>query len=394
MWDALRIASFRKLWFGMLFSMAAVQMTIIARAWLAFDLTGSGVAIGLVALSRGLPRFFLAPLGGAAADRFDKRRTLIAVQVIRCVLALATAVLVSLGVIQIWHLMVIGVIQGTTAPFTLPTRTALILDLVGGDKLANGIALDSAARDLNRVLAPALTGVLLAWSPALAFYAVAAFYVLAALAMFRLPLSVPAAPRAESVLADVAGGFGYVWKNRRVLALIAMAFLIAMLGMPYRQILPVFQQDVLGVGPTALGLMYTAVGIGAVLSSLALAYISDSPRKHALLVGSGLAFGVSLAAFAITTNYALGLALLGVVGFSSHSFLTLNKTLMMLNTDRALLGRVMSIYMMSFSLVPLALLPMGAMVDRIGAPITIAAAGLLLALVIATTAALRPPPRT
>ena len=378
MFQSLRIPQFRILWIGMLFSMAAIQMNIIARAWLAYDISGLGLAIGLVAISRGIPQLICSPFGGVAADRVDKRKLLVASQVILVCISLATAILVHTGIVEIWHLMMLGVLQGATAPFMMPTRTAMMSDLVGERKLPNAIALDSTGRNLNRVLAPSVAGLLLALSPTIAFYLITVLYAGAALMMLNLPESKPDVEESEGVLAAAAYGFRYIWQHPVLLSLIGMAFFMVMLGMPFQQLLPVFQSDVFNVGPSRLGFMYTAVGVGAITSSLVIAYLSETRRKVLVLIGSGTGFGIGLCLFALSTNYLLALGFLAVVGFMSQAFLTMNKTLIMLNTDQKLYGRVMSVYQMGFSLMPLALLPMGAVVDDIGASITVAAAGLIL----------------
>ena len=385
MFSSLRIYRFRILWFGMLFSMAAMQMNMVARSWLAFDITGSGLAIGLVALAMGAPRFLIAPIGGVAADRFDKRMLLIATQVIRIGMSLSVALLVTTGRIEIWHLMVVGVFQGLSSSFMMPARTAFISDLVDDDELPNAIALDAMGRNLNRVAAPAVAGVLIWFTPALVFYVIAGFYALGALSMLRLPSAKPVVAATESVFRDAARGFSYLWSQRSLMVLLGLSIAIVLLGMPFRSLLPVFQKDVYDVGPSALGVMYTAVGLGAILASLAVAYLSNSERKQQILLVSGVGFGLSLSLFAVTGSYIAGLVLLAVVGFASQVFLTMNKTMMMLASDRAYYGRVMSIYMMGFSLTPVALLPMGIGVDTLGAPTTIAAAGVAIIAVIALT---------
>lgn len=378
MFQSLRIPQFRLLWIGMLFSMAAIQMNIIARAWLAYDISGLGLAIGLVAISRGIPQLICSPFGGVAADRIEKRKLLVGAQSILVVLSLITAVLVHTGAVQIWHLMVLGVVQGSTAPFMMPTRTAMMSSLVGERKLPNAIALDSTGRNLNRVLAPSLAGLLLAWNPALAFYLITVLYATAVLMMAHLPKSAPEDGESDGVLADAAYGFRYIWQQPVLVALIGMTFFMVMLGMPFQQLLPVFQSDVFDVGPSQLGFMYTAVGVGAIAASLVVAYLSESKRKVLVLIGSGVGFGVGLFLFALSGIYLLALGFLVLVGFMSQTFMTMNKTLIMLNTDKKLYGRVMSVYQMAFSMMPLALLPMGALVDAIGVSIIVGAAGLIL----------------
>lgn len=376
--SSLEVATFRVLWFGMLFSTAAIQMNIVARAWLAYDITGSGLAIGLVAIARGVPRFFVAPFAGVAADRFDKRRMLIVTQVLRAGLSIITAVLVMSGVIEIWQLMVIGAAEGITASFMMPTRTAFISDLVGEERLPNAIALDATGRNLNRVIGPALAGVLIAIDPAMAFYVIAALYVFATMTMRHLPGSEPSEVRRPSVLNEAVDGFRYIRDNKIILGLMSMAAVIILLGMPFRSLLPVFQKDVLEVGPTSLGLMYTSIGIGAITASLIVAYIAESPHKRSIMVGSAILFGVLLSLFAVSGIFIISLLLLMLIGFVSQSYMTLNKTLLMLHADRRMYGRVMSVNMMTFSLVPVALLVLGWMVDSVGPQTAILISGVIL----------------
>jgi MFS family permease len=389
MFSSLRVYQFRILWFGMLFSMAAMQMNMVARSWLAYDITGSGLAIGLVALAMGAPRFLIAPIGGVAADRFDKRTLLIATQVIRIAMSLSIAFLVTTNRIEIWHLMVVGVFQGLSSSFMMPARTAFISDLVSDEELPNAIALDATGRNLNRIVAPAAAGVLIWFTPALVFYVIAVFYALGALSMLRLPSAKPLVAATESVFRDAAHGFSYLWSQRSLLLLLGLSVTIVLLGMPFRSLLPVFQKDVFEVGPSSLGFMYTAVGVGAIVASLLVAYLSDSQKKQQILLAAGVGFGLALTLFAVSGSYLVGILLLVVVGFASQIFLTMNKTMLMLATDRAYYGRVMSIYMMGFSLTPIALLPMGLGVDSIGAPTTVATAGVVIIGVIATVSAIQ-----
>ncbi len=381
--NSLAIPNFRVLWLGMLFSMAAMQMNIISRSWLAYHISGSGFALGLVALGRGAPQLVLAPIGGAAADRFDKRKLLIISQFSLVVLSLVNAVLVQFHLIQIWQLVLIGFVQGIIFPFTMPTRTAYIADIVDEDRFSNALALDSTGRNLNRVVAPSLGGLLIAVSPTLAFYAIAIFYALAGLTLLRLPSVKSIGNRTKSMLGDVRVGFSYLRSNSTLMLLIGMAFVLILLGRPFQQLLTVFQLDVLHVGPTALGLMYTAVGVGAVFGSLAAVWAAESPNKRLIQLCAGVAVGVSLALFAFSTTLIIALLFLVAVGFMTDGYFTINRILVMQETDKAFYGRVMSIYMMTWSLMPLSLVPMGIAVDHVGAPLTVGVSGLLLATFVA-----------
>jgi len=377
--SSLTIPLFRTLWIGMLFSMASMQINIVSRSWLAYHLSGSALTLGLVAIARGLPQIILSPIGGVLADRVDKRKMLLLSQSTMCLLSLGNAVLVHLGIIQVWHLIVIGMLQGTVFPFTMPVRQAYIPELVGTAHLPNALAMDSTGRNINRVLAPSLAGLLIAWHPVVAFYSIALLYFGAVLTIIRLPSPRLAAVVHKSYLQEMMIGFRYITGNALLLSLISMSFLAVVLGMPFQQLLPVFQIEVLHVGPAQLGFMYASVGVGALLGSLLVAYLSSDPRIGLFQVIACIGFGISLLFFAISTIYWLSLIFLAFVGATSQGYLTLNRTLVLLNTDKAFYGRVMGVYMMTWSLMPVATLPMGALVDAIGAPFTIGGGGFLLA---------------
>ena len=388
--SSLAIPDYRMLWTGMFFSTAAMQMNIISRGWLAYEISGSGLALGVVTLARGLPMLVFSLLGGVAADRVDKRKLLMATQTTMGLLALVNAVLVHAGVIQVWHLVVIGLLQGSVFPFNMPARQAYIPELVGEDQLANAVAMNSTGMNINRVLAPVVGGALIAWSPTVAFYAIALLYVGAVVTLFRLPPARTPEEASKGTVAEMTTGLRYIWGSPALLTLIGMAFIPVLLGMPYQQLLPVFQKDVLEVGPSRLGFMFGAVGVGSLIGSLTIAYLSDYPRKGLLQLFAGVVFGTGLVAFALSQTYLLSLALLVLVGFASQGYMTINSVLVMLNTDRELYGRVMSVYMITWSLMPISMLPMGALVDVLGAPATVAGAGALLALFITIAGAANP----
>jgi MFS family permease len=381
--SALTLPQFRTLWLGMFFSLGAMQTELVARSWLAFDLSGSAFLLGVVAMARGIPQVVLSPLAGVAADRFDRRNLLLASQSVLLVLALINAVLVQMGVIQIWHLFVIGLLQGIAFPFTMPTRSAFMSVLVGKRHMANALALDSTGRNLNMIAAPAIAGILIAWNPVVAFYTIAAFYALAVLTLIQLPSGSRGNATTGGTIQQMLVGFRYIFANRKLSMLILLSIVPILVGMPFQQLLPVFQKEVLDVGPEALGLMFAMIGVGALLGSLGAAYFSNSPNMGKAQVICGLGFGIGLFAFALSPIYIVSLALLVVVGLTSQTYLTINRSLLMLNTDPNLYGRVMSVYVMQWYLMPVALLPLGALADWGGVGYTIALSGLIITLFVA-----------
>jgi MFS family permease len=383
---ALALPRFRNLWLGMLFSMGGMQIEIVAKSWLAYDLSGSAFLLGLVALGRSLPQIILSPFAGVVADRFDRRKILLVSQTCMLLVSLAAAILVHLGIIQVWHLLALGLLQGIAFPFTMPTRTAFMSDLVERKDMANALALDSTGRNLNLIVAPSIAGILLAYNPMLAFYASALMYAFALMLLYNLPGGSRGGAGQSGTFSEMAVGFRYIWSNRILFALMAMSAVPILLGMPFQQLLPVFQADVLMVGESRLGFMFAAVGIGALAGSLGAAYFAGSAQMARIQLACGVLFGLVLIGFAMSTVYVVALAFLVLIGLFSQTYLTINRSLLMLNTDPALYGRVTSVQIMAWYFMPVSLLPMGYLADRIGVDLTVAGAGVLVAVLIAGAA--------
>jgi MFS family permease len=383
---SLGVPRYRLLWLGMLFSIGAMQIELVAIAWLAYDLSGSGLTLGIVMASRGLPQLILSPYSGVAADRYDKRRLLVWSQLAVTFVALVLAALVHSGAVEVWHLVALGLAQGVSTPFTMPTRTAMIPDLVPENQISNALALESTGRNINRVVAPAISGVLLAINPAWAFYTIALVYGLAVLTLYRLPSGLRGEGPRGSLFADMGSGFRYIWQRPSLFALMMLAYVPILIGMPFQSLLPIFQQEVLRVGEQSLGFMYTSVGLGAIVGSIVVAAMADSPHKARVQIACGVVFGLFLFAFALSRDYVLSVVLLLLVGFFSTGYLTLNRMLVGMQTERAMYGRVMAIYGMTWSVMPIALLPYGALVDVFGVSVTVAGGGILVAAFIAGVA--------
>ena len=382
---------FRMLWFGLLFSQGAMQINLVARSWLAYDISGSGAALGIVAVASGLPMGLFSLIAGAIVDRADKQRILLIVHSCLAALALGTAVLVHLGITEVWHLAVVGLLQGAVFAFNFPTRQALIPTLVSEDDLPNAIAVNSTGLNLNRVVGPSIAGLLLGWQPAVAFDVIAALYVISTLMLLRLP-KVVTPPRDGSPFRDMLEGFRYVRGDRTVMTLLLLALIPTLLGMPFQQFLPVFQQDVLHVSASSLGLMFTAVGVGSLVGSLAVAYIATERARLFQLV-SGFAFGLALVGFAFSPSLLVALLMLALVGLTSQGYFVMNNVLLMGATDRRFYGRMMSIYMLTWSAMPVAVYPMGVLIDEVGMPLTQAGAGIILAAFVLVIALVVPRPQ-
>lgn len=391
--SSLRIVPYRWLWSGMLAYFLAMQMDTFARGYLAYELTGAATALGLVWVAWGVPMLLLSLVAGVMADRVEKRNMLLVVQAGMGVLALITAVLVHTGVIDIWQMIVLGVGQGIVWAFAVPARMALLPELVGDDELTNALALNNAAMNGTRIVGPALAGGFIA-TPFIGiqgvFYLMVLLYVLVGLSLLPIPRTGPPSRQQAPVWEEMRAGLRYVAGRRNLVVLMLMGLVPILLGMSYAALLPVFAKDVHEVGSVGFGIMGAFVGVGAIAGSLVIAYFSDFPHRATLQLVLGVGFGLALFVFAEAPSYGVALAALALVGFTFNSFMTLNNSLIFSQADPSFYGRVMSVYMLSWSLMPLATLPMAGLADAIGAPITVAVAGLIIAVFIAAVAVLYP----
>jgi MFS family permease len=391
---ALEERDFRTLWLGMLPWTMAVQMGMVTTGYVAYDISGSAAAVGLVSLGWGIPMLLFGLWGGVVADRFPKRRTLLMTQSLMGVAAAINAVLVTAGVVQIWHLMLVSVLQGVGFSFNMPSQQAFIAQLVSRERLMNAVALNNAGMNFARVIGPTLAGVLIAVPFVGAggvFVVTVLMYVFVVGSLLRIPHSgAPVGGLRPPPLQSLGDGLAYIRTNPVVLTLLLLAFAPVLLGMPYQQLMPVFAEDVFEVGPSGLGVLLTVNGLGALVGSLAIASMTAFRRRGLLQMSLGIAFGLSIAAFAFGRSFELGLMSLFVVGFVSSGYQALNSSLTMHYTDPDYHGRVMSVYLLTFSAMPLGVVPFGWLSDQYGAPITVGIGGLLLAAIIATVGALHP----
>jgi MFS family permease len=412
---------YRLLWLGSLPSVIAWQMGVIASPYAAFKLEGTATILGVVSVSTGVPMVLLSLVGGVVADRLPRLRVVMASQAMLFGGAALLAGLTLAGQLQVWHLVAFGFVQGIAFSFNMPARQAYIADVVGPALLRNAVALNNAGVNFSRVVGPAIAGALIA-APGLgiggAFAGMAFMYLLVLLSLLRLPLVPPAiAGAAGSPLAgagqratppdasqrppspkkgswaQLLEGLAYIRDSAVLRALLGMAFLTVFFGMPFQSLLPLFSERVFDVGAAGLGAMMAAFGVGSLAGALGVAALPAGLRPAQLQLGLGIGFGLTLTAFALAPAYPLAVAALALVGVFSSGYTALNSTMIMTNAEPRLYGRVMSVYLLTFAMMPFGALPMAYAADHVGGPITIAAAGLLVAGSVAAIALLYPPYR-
>jgi MFS family permease len=377
--EALEDRSFRWFMVSMLAQFSSMHMQMVVNPWLVYELTGSYAKLGAIALASAIPGLILGFPGGVVADRASKKLLVQGGQAVNALSTLAIAVLIWLDQITFVHLMVVGGIQGGVWAVMGPARQALVPEIVGTSRLTNAVALNMAGMNFTRLGVPALGGFLIAWIGAGGVYALMAGLIF--VAMFAL---IPVRPRAgldgtarpgtpwgglgrevKRTLVETGEGIAYMRRDATIFAVLMVNFFIVLMSMPYMQMMAGFVKDVLGGGPEALGFLLSVTGIGSLVGSLAIASMPNRGRGLAFLL-SALVLGVALLAFSISTWLWMTALIMVVIGLGQAGRMSLSNILLMAYTEPSLQGRVMSVYMMEFSLVSFGIFLVGVLAEVVG----------------------------
>ncbi len=389
--DALRHRGFRLYWIGFVVSVSGQQMQWMAEGWLIYELSGSAFLLGVNGAAQFVPSTALTLFGGALADKFDQRRLLIAAQALY-ILALGTlAALGILGLLTAWLVIAGGFVLSAIGAFEGPARQAMFPHLAPREAMPSAVALNAAIHPSTRVFAPVVGGFVSAYaldSSGSASVAGGVVFALTAIAVavyatmllqVRLPPVVRA--RGRSVLADMRAALGYLWRERTLAFLVGTAYFNMAFGVSVSILFPVFAEDILGVGPEGLGLMWGATGVGSVTGVIIASGMTQPRQQRTLLTGGPAAMGAFMLAFALSDFYWLSLGLLFAFG-SGASVLNVGvQTNMQMLVANEFRGRVMGIWsMVHTSVRPVGELQFGGMAALLSAPIAVAAgAGAVLA---------------
>ena len=384
--DSLSEGKFR--WFlgSMFLGFTASFVHQFLAGWVVFELTGSFAALGLMSLAQGSAGLVLSLTGGVLADRVRSKRRLVQLgQSVSAVTVLALALLVANDGLQVAHVIVGVAIVSGSHTLTMPSRQALTPELVGMGRLMNAMALYTFGQNSARLLMPGIAGWLVgalssagSIDGAMYVYALSGLlYVGALLALARVRVEDRGRPPAGAAFAELLGGFRYVLRTPTMRMLLGYNTLVAMFAVTLTVLLPGFAKEVLGTGASQLGLLYSALGVGAVVGSLIVASL-PSRRRGLLLLLSVAFLGVTLLTFAISTWYWLSVAIIVVVGLSQAGYLSISNVLIQAYVDDEYRGRVLSIYMMEFSLMALGGVVIGLLASAAGPRVAVGTAAVAL----------------
>jgi len=380
--ESLESPQFRRIFTSNLAFFLAMSGQGIVRPWLAFQMTDSALALGVVSAAVALPMLFLAPFGGVLADRVERRRLIMSAQALAIASEVITLTLLVTDQLQYWHLVVTAGMMGCAFPLIMPARQAIVVKLVGKRGLGAAVALNMAGVNVTRVVGPAIAGFMIPVIEVKGVYMMnLALYMIALIAMTRVRrVPPPAEAGAQSIGRNLADGFRYVWSNRLILILLVYGLVPMFLAMPFQTLLVIFARDVWQTGSSGLGILNAAAGVGAVAGSVYVATRAGDAGRLRLMMGSVIAFGILLAAFAGSPWFLPAVALIFVANIFASIFGTLNNTAIQLLIPDAVRGRISSFLMMSFSLPLLGTLPVAAAAERLGAPLAVGIASILAVL--------------
>ena len=375
---ALRYRNYRLIWIGFFLSNIGTWMQTVAQGWLVRELTASTALIGFVSFASSFPQIAFSLFGGVYADSFNRRKILIGTQMVHLACAASLGALVLLRDLNLWaglsirSLIAITFVGGLSSTLATPTFQALMLDLVGREDLPSAVALNSAQFNLSRIIGPTVGGLLFGVIGIAGCYFLnsASFLaVIVALCLLRMPpWRAPEDLDARGMWRQLSAGISYVRRRPRVQSLLGIATVISLFGLPYLIFLPVFARDVLNQDAQGLARLWAAMGVGALVSALLMAYnLSNSRHRGRLLLAGNVFFGVALIAFALSRNFALSCFSLALVGAGMVSVTTTVNTLLQTLVQDEMRGRVMSMYALAFiGLPPVGGLLIGALADLIG----------------------------
>ncbi len=397
---ALGHAPYRRFWLGSAASVGGFQLLIMGQGWLVYELSGSPLHLGFLGAASSIPTICVALVGGVIADRVDRRGMLVATSLVIAGLLVLLAVLDGSGVVAVWHVLAIAAAIALVAGLDFPSRQAFFPSLIPREHMMNAVALNSMLWQGSRIVLPGLGGVVIALTDTWVVFAAGA---LGFVVMARVMASFAPTPAADVPLAvggsgrQFMDGIRFIASRRMFRVLILLTYAATFLGISYIQLMPAFAR-LLGVGETGYGLLLSATGVGAIAGNLIVAPLQSSRWLGRLLLAAPMGGAAAILAFALCVallpgrpaGYVLALGCGMVTAMCMSMYFVASMTQLQLAVPEALRGRVMGIYSICFSLVPLGGLLGGVVAAVTSPPFAAALNAGVLAAVVAVIAVTQP----
>ena len=378
-WRALRHPNFRLFFFGQSVSVIGTWLTQVARGWLVYELTHSALLLGVVSFAGQIVSFLTGPFAGVWVERLDRRKLMIWTQAIGGLQSLFLAVVTLTHVVTLWQIIVLSIVAGVVGALSVPARLSFVALMVEDrNDVDNGVALVTSMNNVARLVGPAIAGlVIAAWGEGWCFLidAISFLPVIASLTLMRMKIP-PGRRNSRGMFEEIREGWNYVSTFLPVRTLLIFLALISLMGNSYAVLLPVFAAKVLNGGPTTLGWLTSASGIGALASTFLLALRKSVVGLARRVQIAGTLLGLALILFGGSHELWLSLPLMALIGFGLMQSVTAINTIIQSLVPEDMRGRAMSYYTMAFlGAAPFGNLFASALADRLGANIAVSLTG-------------------
>ncbi len=378
---SLQYRNYRLFFGGQSISLVGTWIQRIATPWLVYHLTGSALLLGVVGFAGQIPTFLLSPFAGVLTDRWNRYRILIVTQILAMMQALVLAFLFFMGILEVWHIIVLSVLLGCINAMDIPARQSFVIDMVGKkEDLGNAIALNSSMVNGARLLGPSIAGILIASAGEGTCFLINGLSYLIVIATL---LKMKVEPRKtnnknKNVLKELKEGISYTFGFPPIKSVILLLGLVSIMGMPYAVLMPVFAKEILHGGSHTFGFLMAASGLGALTGAIYLASKKSVLGLEKIIPLSAGVFGIGLIAFSLSRFFPLSLVLMVITGLGMMLQLASSNTILQTIVDDDKRGRVMSFYTMAFiGTAPFGSLMAGALANVMGAPNTLMIGGVL-----------------
>ena len=362
--EALRFRHFTIYFIGNIFSYHAVQIFIFAESWIVHELNETPEALGMLGLYASLPTIIFNVFGGAVADRFNKKLLVSTSQIFQAIIFIIFAYSYANGHLEYWHVYIIAAIISFSIAFELPAKMSYFPSLLDRTNLSSGVVVDLFAWQATRVIAPLIAGFIFALYGGSFALLSSSLLILIFIIMFSTtkPLYNPKKSIDGNPISDAFAGLKYIYQNKPMLVLLSLSFLVYLVGYAYLNMLPYIGVQIFKVGSKGTGLLMTAVGIGSVLPTIIFAK-SGIPNKRLGVCLSMLFSGFFLILFAVSSIFyqyiPLAAIILLIIGFANSLYATSVMSAIQIHVSDEFRGRVVGIFVMSFSFMSLGSLWVG-----------------------------------
>jgi MFS family permease len=349
MFRSLRVRNYRLYAAGQLVSLTGTWMQRVAQDWLVLELTNSGTALGIVTALQFLPSLLFGLWGGLLADRYDKRKLLLATQTGLALVALILGVLDVTGIVQYWQVLVLALALGLVSAIDSPVRQSFVVEMVGPDDLTNAVGLNSTIFNSARILGPAVAGVMItAIGTGWAFVAngISSIAVLTGLALMR-PAELRPSPAIDRIRGQLRAGLHYVRQRQDLLLTMVLVFVVGTFGLNFQITTALLAKQVFHRSATGYGLLSTALAVGACVGAVLATRRRTRPSLLFLLLAA-MAFGLLEILAGSMPGFGATALMLVLVGLAMLTFTTAANSSVQLGVEATMRGRVMALYLMCF----------------------------------------------